>query len=193
MGEQEFVMFADNEMRFRILHAVDRSLEKITVAQICENAGVSRNTFYRYFDSKYDIPTWHGRYCQLFYLNEVGRTIDWRTGYFHDFRLLSEERAFYRHALDYTVYSSEGLQAMEDHRRAVIHETLCDYRHVKVDGCLAFCIDTFVRTETEVMAEWLRNEFEPAPSVFVDYMLAIVPERLYHAMDLSADAHAERR
>ncbi|WP_371298236.1 TetR/AcrR family transcriptional regulator [Paraeggerthella sp.] len=47
---------------------------------MCENAGISRQTFYRHFQSKYDIPWWHSIFCRQFYLNEIGRTVDWKTG-----------------------------------------------------------------------------------------------------------------
>ena len=66
--------------KMKILHAVDKSLDQITVAEICRNAGISRQTFYRHFESKYDIPWWYSIFCRQFYLNEIGRTIDWRTG-----------------------------------------------------------------------------------------------------------------
>lgn len=54
-------VFQTPELRtkMKILHAVNKSLDKITIAEICENAGISRQTFYRHFESKYDIPWWY--------------------------------------------------------------------------------------------------------------------------------------
>ena len=34
-------------------------LDKITVTQIVERAGVTRQTFYRNFQDKYDLVNWH--------------------------------------------------------------------------------------------------------------------------------------
>lgn len=86
-------IFGSPELRtkMKILHAVDKSLDRITIAEICENAGISRQTFYRHFQSKYDIPWWHSIFCRQFYLNEIGRTIDWKTGYYHHLRLIAQE------------------------------------------------------------------------------------------------------
>ena len=53
--------------KMRILHAVDKSLDRITVAEICRNAGISRQTFYRHFESKYDIPWWYSIFCRQVY------------------------------------------------------------------------------------------------------------------------------
>lgn len=82
----------DLSIKMKILHAVNKSLDQITVAEICRNAGISRQTFYRHFESKYDIPWWYSIFCRQFYLNEIGRTIDWKTGYYHHLRLIAQER-----------------------------------------------------------------------------------------------------
>ena len=39
----------DLSIKMKILHAVNKSLDQITVAEICRNAGISRQTFYRHF------------------------------------------------------------------------------------------------------------------------------------------------
>lgn len=166
------------------MHAVTASLDTLSVKDICENADISRGTFYRHFDSKYDIPIWHARYCQKFYLDEVGRTIDWETGYFHQLRLLSEERTFYHHAIDYTSRSLEGLDTMDHHRKQVIIDTLQNYRHVEIDGKMMFCIDSFVRIESITIAKWLRTGLIPPPKRFAKYLTAIVPPSLFEAMEL---------
>ena len=103
-------IFGSPELRtkMKILHAVDKSLDRITIAEICENAGISRQTFYRHFQSKYDIPWWHSIFCRQFYLNEIGRTIDWKTGYYHHLRLIAQERDFYRKSIQYSINTPFG-------------------------------------------------------------------------------------
>lgn len=81
--------------KMKIMHAVDKSLDRVTISEICEKAGISRQTFYRHFKSKYDIPWWFSIFCRQFYLNEIGRTIDWHTGYYHHIRLIATERDFF--------------------------------------------------------------------------------------------------
>ncbi len=83
------------KVKLQILHAVDRSLDKMTVAQICENAGVSRQTFYRHFESKYDIPWWYTIFIRQFYLDEIGRSLSWEVGYYQHLRLVLQEHRFF--------------------------------------------------------------------------------------------------
>ena len=98
----------DLSIKMKILHAVNKSLDQITVAEICRNAGISRQTFYRHFESKYDIPWWYSIFCRQFYLNEIGRTIDWKTGYYHHLRLIAQERDFFRESIQYSINTPFG-------------------------------------------------------------------------------------
>lgn len=59
-GERCLVTIADNPMlasldmvmKFKILHAVHRPLDELSVQKICRKAGISRKTFYRHFESR---------------------------------------------------------------------------------------------------------------------------------------------
>lgn len=48
------------DLLFEALRATGRNVtfDKITVKQICENAGVSTRTFYNHFRDKYDLASW---------------------------------------------------------------------------------------------------------------------------------------
>ena len=53
-----------NDVASRIIEvtaslAMSRSLEDVSVSDICENAGVSRTTFYYHFKDKFDIVQTH--------------------------------------------------------------------------------------------------------------------------------------
>ena len=57
-------LMADFDLKVRIFDALDRltvskSFDKISVTQICTEAGVSRATFYRHFSDKFSIPQWY--------------------------------------------------------------------------------------------------------------------------------------
>lgn len=75
LSSQDIFNTPDLKMKMNILHSVDRSLDCMTVSEICKKANISRQTFYRHFRSKYDIPWWFSIFCRQFYLNEIGRTI----------------------------------------------------------------------------------------------------------------------
>ena len=171
-------------VKMRILHAVDKSLDRMTISEICKNAGISRQTFYRHFESKYDIPWWHSIFCRQFYLNEIGRTIDWHTGYYHHLRLVSQEREFYRKSIQYSINTPFGQTVMPENRIAVLIDTLENYRRVPVDDNMRFLVETFSKLETEVMNDWFRSD-QPTDLVrWTEDLVSLVPTRLYHALEL---------
>lgn len=173
------------QLKLKIMHAVDRSLDQITVSRICKRAGVSRQVFYRNFDSKYSLHWWWPMHCHRFFLVEVGRTVDWETGYFHHVRLLSLERDFFKIATHYTVNNSCTKSIMPNFRKCALIETLQDYRHVHIDENLMFCIDSWVKMETEVFTEWYRLDTTPEPREAVKRLIDIMPTRLYDSLHIS--------
>jgi AcrR family transcriptional regulator len=174
----------DIQMKFRILRAVDQPIDELSVKDICANAHISRDTFYRHFASKYDIAVWHGEYVQGFNLDNVGRTIDWQTGYYLDFSLLAAEERFYTRALRNLGRNVGEFPLMNDHRKNVIVETLQDWRKIPLNDSLMFCLDAFVTMETMLVSRWLRDGCNPEPSVFAKRMMDVVPHPLVSAMSL---------
>lgn len=168
--------------KLKIFHAVDKSLDRITISEICENAGISRQTFYRHFKSKYDIPSWHTIFCRQFYLNEIGRTINWEIGYYQHLRLITQERDFYRKSIQYTINEPFGQTVIPESRKNVIFETLINWRHVNIDHNMRFLVETFSKLECEILNDWLRSERETDLTQWTNDLLSIVPVKLYKAM-----------
>ena len=166
-------------IKMAILHAVDRPLDRITISELCQKAGISRQTFYRHFQSKYDIPWWYSIFCRQFYLDEIGRTIDWRTGYYHHLRLITREREFFRHALQPGRGESPGQGVLTQHRRETLLRTLEQYRLVAMNDNLRFLVDTYSKLESDVMLGWLRSDDSTDLVTWTDNVVSLVPNRLY--------------
>lgn len=135
LSSQDIFNTPDLKMKMNILHSVDRSLDCMTVSEICKKANISRQTFYRHFRSKYDIPWWFSIFCRQFYLNEIGRTISWRTGYYHHIRLLSTEREFFKKSIQYSINTPFGQTVMPKTGRRY-----CLKRSKHIETCLSITI-----------------------------------------------------
>lgn len=179
-------IFDDEDVKIRLefMHAVDKSLDQITVTELCEKTGIARQVFYKYFDSKYSLHWWWPTFIHRFYLNEVGRTIDIETGYFHHIRLLSMEKEFFQIATQYTLASSCLRSPMPQYRKMALLETLQDYRLIDVDDELLFCLEAWVKIETETLTEWYRQGTTPEPHEAVERILSIFPPRLYDVLSI---------
>ena len=177
----------DIKMKLNILHAVDRSLEKITVAEICKNAGISRQTFYRHFESKFDIPWWYTIYARQFYLDEIGRSIDWGMGYYQHLRLICKELEFFQKSLQFSINSPYGRTILPVHRQQILFKTLTEYRKIKLDNNMVFLVEHYSKLENEVINEWLRSGSEPDLKCWTEDLVSLVPRRLYIALSMRDD------
>lgn len=182
----------DIRTKMKILHGVNKSLDQITISEICANAGVSRQTFYRHFESKYDIPWWHSIFCRQFYLNEIGRTIDWETGYYHHLRLIDQERDFYRKSIQHSINTPFGQTVMPENRKTVLLETLERYRRVSVDHNMMFLVEIFSKLECEVLNDWFRSDQPTNLAQWTDDLVSLVPDRLFRALQIEVPSKVRR-
>lgn len=62
-------------VRMRVVEAVTDPIRTLSVTEICRRAGISRQTFYSYFESKYAIGSWYALHCDTFTLDLIGRAL----------------------------------------------------------------------------------------------------------------------
>lgn len=62
--------------------------------------------------------------------------------------------------------------------------TLRDYHHVQLDDNYQFLIDTFAKTEAEIINEWLRSNRPQDLKAWTDDLVSFVPHRLYLAFKI---------
>jgi len=185
MSDEVSVDFRSVEIEMRILHAIDRPIQRISVDEICKRAGISRQTFYRHFKSKEVVPAWYSAWCEQFYLDEIGRTLSWEIGYGQHMRLMCKEATFLSTALHEGIEPPYfGGYPVSVRRKRVLLDTLRDYRHVAITDDMLFCVEAFVHIETEVFARWCKEGLTRESSLYARRMLSIVPPMLYAALQL---------
>lgn len=101
-------------------------LEKITVNDIVEQAGVGRNTFYYHFADKYDLVTWFFQTGVTPFLFERAHYASWQSllaGLQEYFR---QNKVFYQNALAYT-----GQNSLAEY----IFDFMCRYYRQRLIEC----------------------------------------------------------
>lgn len=183
---EEVDIFNSPEIKTKmaILHAVDKSLDRMTVTEICKNANIPRQTFYRHFKSKFDIPWWHTIFCRQFFLDRIGRTMTWEEGYFHHLQLIVQEEDFYRKSLQYSINTPYGRTVLPEHRKKILVSTLRTYRGIEPNRNLMFLVDYFTKTETEVINDWFRSNEPVDIERWTDDLVSLIPHRLYAAIQM---------
>lgn len=190
-----FVGFSDSFLgrvpraKIRIVNAVlelveNQDFDKITVKDICEAAGISKTTFYQHFSSKYDILHWHYDLVSDAGTRQIGRTLSWEDGHLITSAGIASALPLYNAAS-----SSEGQEGLVPYsarkRKADIHETLTEYRHVEITPKLEFQITALCAGEQAAVYEFFEEIATRSVYELAEYMVSIVPKDLFEAMQLT--------
>ncbi len=177
----------DKDMCMMIVDATsklvsDSSLEDISVKAICEEAGISRSTFYYHFDDKFDIVQWHYDYVAEHNLFETGRTLTWfQANYRNTYEVLRKE-GLYKSA-----FESKGYQSLFSYskRRRIetLKETITEYKNEKLDRELGFQIYALAESEVASMARWFKDGQPFDLETLCTYLDGIVPKRLHDLLN----------
>ena len=91
------------KMKYRLADAMKicmkkMPVEKITVEEIVEACGTTRQTFYRNFQDKYDLINWYFDKILLESFQHMGEGDTVKEGLLNKFRYIGEEQLFFRAA-----------------------------------------------------------------------------------------------
>lgn len=135
---------------------VTSPLEKISVNDIVEQAGVGRNTFYYHFEDKYDLVNWYFQTGATRFLLEQTRTNDWPsllTGVEDYFR---ENRTFYKNALSYSGQNSLQ-EYIFDYVRAIFAQRAREHTPTMSQADLNFVSNMLAGAFMGVLVPWVHG------------------------------------
>lgn len=165
-----------DELKMRILRAVTRPIADMTVEQICEGAGVSRQTFYTHFKSKFDVVYWYLSIAEETYLYEIGRTLSLEEGLDGFFELLYREREPLVNAFEKDPKKRELRHRLE--RPCNEFMWTIQSKGIDVGDDLRFCIVYTVESANCLVASWCLNGMDEPPEVVSRRLAMCVPAAL---------------
>lgn len=140
------------DIRLSVLNAITEPIEDMTVSQISAAAGISRQTFYSLFPTKYDIAYWFIALAEERYLYEIGRTLTLEEGLLGFFTLIDSERESLAYAIERTPNKREIRVRLEKLENELLW-TIQSKGH-EVDEDLKFCLAYTVESANCLLAGW---------------------------------------
>ncbi len=174
--------------RIRLFAALEellqtKPIDEIPIREICTKAGVSKSTFYTYFEDKYDIARWYSLLAHEVGAGQIGRTLTWREGHAKTTSALMKKITM----LNKAVRSQDAGSInpfMQRWREQRMKETLVKYRHETLTKKLSYQITALAAAETKISNEYFNsNDDTRSIEEFVDIMMSIVPRDLYAALE----------
>lgn len=157
-------------------------LEKVKVSHLCERMGVSRATFYEYFQDIFDVPTWFWDYLMASSLYRMGLDQSCFSAHLKKFELLLENKEFFVHAFkcaDYNSVCEHGGRAVKEHILEVATlnagRSLSEWELLQID---------FHNTGAQYMTRaWVRDGMMQSPRCMTELFQVFMPPFLVELLE----------
>ena len=150
-------------------------LDKITVAQIVNNCGTTRQTFYRNFKDKYDLVNWYFDLIVQKTIHQMGISLTLQEGLVKKFSYMVEDKAFFSSALtssDYNNLMNYDYQCICNFYREVAQ------RNGDLNEEIQFLLEFYCHGSMDMTAEWVRNGMKLSPKEMSERLIQALPAKL---------------
>ena len=161
------------------------SLDKITVTQIVERAGVTRQTFYRNFLDKYDLINWYFDKLLARSFEHMGRGTTILDSLEKKFTYIQEEKAFFAAAFRY-----DRQNPLREHDFKLIlafYENLIREKSGRpATPEIHFLLEMYCQGSITMTVKWVLGGMDLTPSQFAGLLVRAMPAAL---RDLFLELH----
>lgn len=171
----------------------DRSFSELQVKDICKEAGISRQTFYRYYRDKYEILQWSFLHICESALFEIGRTMGWEEATHSTINQIVARKQLYmkgyQDSRNYQSISAFGHRMVREN----MTETLTKHKKLLLTEELEFQINYWANSTLITFTNWGKKGMLIPPDKFTRFLTDCAPHELYELLkdpvpQLDADA-----
>ena len=153
------------------------SVENITVKQIVEICGVSRQSFYRNFIDKYDLVNWYFDRLLEQSFKEMGKGETIRDGLIKKFQYIREERLFFTAG-----FKGDQQNNLKEHDFIMIYEFYCSLIREKTgappEHHARKLLEMYCQASIYMTVQWLMKGMKESEEELADLMIDAMPGAL---------------
>lgn len=152
-------------------------VDKITVKDIVEGCGVTRQTFYRNFKDKYDLINWYFDKLVLQSFERIGMGHTVGESLSRKFAFIVEERAFFTGA-----FRSDDYNSLKEHDFELILQFYKDLIARKtsrpLEDDLEFLLEMYCRGSVYMTVKWVLGGMKDTPEQMSKKLVDAIPPKL---------------
>ena len=142
-----------------------RDFSQISIEDLCTEAGLSRTTFYRHFDHKYDIVQWLLDEFFVLGLDEIGRSLTIFEGNYITLSGIQRYADFIANSYSVVIEEHSSPNDMmylfqNDHQVKALTETLEQYHGLKITPELSLQIEAYIAGKELALDYWIQSRME---------------------------------
>ena len=155
---------------------------EISVADICQEASISKPTFYRHFQSKDNIIRWVAKRSIKGGVAGIGRTCTWYEGYLNTMNIQYKHRAIFSDKQTVEVVGSLFSFSTKFRREQLI-TTIKEKTGADISDKISFQIEALMVVESVMSRSWSVGGMQTPPSIMADYTTSCVPRDLFELLN----------
>ena len=167
------------KMKYRLAAAMKKCMErmpveKVTVKEIVEKCGTTRQTFYRHFLDKYDLINWYFDKILSESFKHMGTGETVYESLVRKFRFIEHERLFFDAAFRY-----DDQNSLRDHDYRKIHAFYTNMIESRTKEPLSselnFILEMYCRGSVYMTTRWVSGEIEYTPEEMAKCLVEAMP------------------
>lgn len=172
----------NEKTRYRLAEALKEcmettSVDNITVTQIAGTCGITRQTFYRNFQDKYDLINWYFDKLLLESFAQLGNGKTIYEGLKKKFEYILREQIFFAAA-----FHSDDKNSLKEHDFELILQFYADLIREKTDKKpteeIMFQLELYCRGSIYMTVEWVLSANKCAPDRMAQLLVDAMPRKL---------------
>ena len=169
-------------MKYRLSEAMKECMkyapvEKITVKEIFEVCGTTRQTFYRKFHDKYDFINWYFDKILLKSFEYMGKSETIYEGLVNKFYYIQQENLFFR-----TAFKNDDQNCLRDHDFHLILQFYTDQIEQKtgekISEHLRFLLEMYCQGSIYMTVQWVLGKLKGTPEEIARSLVDAMPLKL---------------
>lgn len=179
-SEREYTR--SEKTRYRLAESMKECLastevENITVRQITEHCGVTRQTFYRNFLDKYDLINWYFDILLAKSFEHMGQGRTVREALVKKFTYIREEQAFFAAAFRYDEQNSLRQHDFELILQFYVH-LIREKTGREPEKTIRYLLEMYCQSSIYMTIRWVTGEIACTPEELASILVDGMPEKL---------------
>lgn len=172
----------NNDIKYKLANAmkecmVSAPVEKITVKEIVDTCGVTRQTFYRNFQDKYDLINWYFDKILAESFRQMGKGETVYESLVNKFEYIQMEQLFFRAA-----FKNDEQNNLKDHDFELIRQFYIDQiedkSHRKISEKLLFQLEMYCQGSVFMTTQWVLGNRQYTPQELARLLTDSMPAEL---------------
>lgn len=179
---QEIYSRQNEQIKYRLADAMKQCmtklpLEKITVKEIVEECGTTRQTFYRNFKDKYDLINWYFDKILLESFEHMGEGRTVYEGLANKFHYIQDERLFFRAA-----FKNDAQNSLREHDFHLILQfytgQIEEKTGKKITESMRFLLEMYCQGSIYMTVRWVLGMIKATPEQMAESLVDAMPAGL---------------